>query len=396
MLSDGAVSAQHIWKRFRADRRQSLLRDEVERARRRWRRDDDSGWRWVLRDVDFVVEPGEAVALLGANGSGKSTLLKILTGVMYPHTGRVGVGGRIGALIEVRAGIHPDLTGRENVYLYGALMGRSRVDVARRFDEIVAFSELEGAIDRPVKFYSSGMEMRLGFSVAASLEPDVLMVDEVLAVGDAMFQQKCLDRIRAVLAQGRTLVFVSHDLAAVEATCGRGVWLRDGSAAADGPIRDTLGSYRRYVESRMEVAGHGDIGAGEVRLDQIDLAGPSDEGGGARTDEHFEITMAFEAGQPRLAMVHVGVSEGPATPIFALAQKADVGAGRTVARCTIPRLALPRGRYYVWVGLTDHAGGDLLAWHPAARFDVVGPDLDPTPCAVVRLAPVHVPAEWVL
>jgi ABC-type polysaccharide/polyol phosphate transport system ATPase subunit len=384
----GAIEAVGVWKRFRADRRMALLRDEVERVRRRLR-GDGGGWRWVLRDVDFTVEPGDAVGLLGANGSGKSTLLKVLTGVMYPHSGRVEVRGRVGALIEVRAGIHTDLTGRENIYLYGALLGLSRREVARRFDDIVAFAELDEAIDRPLKYYSSGMEMRLGFAVAAFLEPDVLLVDEVLAVGDAVFQQKCLDRIRAVLAQGTTLVFVSHDLAAVEAMCRRGVWLEDGRVGADGPIRDALGSYRRYVEHRMESAPPD---GADLRLTGIEVGGI--EGSGPRTEEPLEIGLRFEADTARVAQLHLGVSEGPATPIFVLAHKGDVGVGGLGARCQIPRLPLPRGRYFLWVGVTDHAGRDLLPWHPAASFDVEGPDLDPAPCAVVRLAPVHVPADW--
>ena len=186
-------------------------------------RDRPQRWRWALRDIDFDVAPGESVGLVGSNGSGKSTLLKILHRVMYPYAGSVEVVGRVGALIEVRSGIHPQLTGRENIVpVRLAPRAWPPTAVASRFDEIVAFAELEQAIDRQVKFYSSGMQMRLGFAVAAFLEPDVLLVDEVLAVGDAAFQQRCLDRMRYVLTQGTTLVLVSHDLAAVEATCARG------------------------------------------------------------------------------------------------------------------------------------------------------------------------------
>ena len=189
-MPDGTVTANRIWKRFRADRQRMLLRDEIQRLSARLRGEAGRGWRWALRDIDLAAQPGESVGLIGPNGSGKTTLLKILTRVMYPYAGSVEVAGRVSALIEVRAGIHPDLTGRENVFLFGSLLGLSRRDVAKRFDDIVTFAELEGAIDRQVKFYSSGMQMRLGFAVAGFLEPDVLLVDEVLAVGDTAFQQK--------------------------------------------------------------------------------------------------------------------------------------------------------------------------------------------------------------
>src|SRR5688500_10689509 len=187
MSPEGTLVADRVWKRFHADRRYSQLRTEIQRLRERGRRRRDD-YRWALRDVDFRVAPGDSIALVGINGSGKSTLLKILTRVMYPYAGSLDVVGRVGALIEVRAGIHPELTGRENIHLYGTLLGLSRKEVASRFDEIVDFAQLEDAIDRQVKFYSSGMQMRLGFGVAAFLEPDVLLVDEVLAVGDSTFQ----------------------------------------------------------------------------------------------------------------------------------------------------------------------------------------------------------------
>ena len=239
MSPEGVVFAEEVWKRFRSDQPSRDFKDLFRRLRTRRRR-QSRGWRWVLSDVSLTVEPGTSMALIGGNGSGKSTMLKILAGVMDPYAGRVDVTGRIGALIEVRAGIHQELSGRENIFLAGSLLGLSRRSVTDRFDEIVHFADLEDAIDRQTKFYSTGMQMRLGFGVAAFLEPAVLLVDEVLAVGDASFQQRCLDRIRKVLSQGTTLVFVSHDLAAVETMCQDAVWLNNGLVAARGTTHEVL------------------------------------------------------------------------------------------------------------------------------------------------------------
>ncbi|MSO37761.1 MAG: ABC transporter ATP-binding protein, partial [Acidimicrobiia bacterium] len=183
MSLEGSVKVDQVWKRFRADRGRRLLRDQISRATSLGRSNRPDSWRWVLKDIAFEVEPGESVGIVGVNGSGKSTLLKIISGVMFPHSGHVETQGRIGALIEVMSGIHPDLTGRENVLVYGTLLGLGRKQISAKFDEIVAFAEIEDAVDRQVKFYSSGMKMRIGFAIAAFLEPSILIVDEVLAVG---------------------------------------------------------------------------------------------------------------------------------------------------------------------------------------------------------------------
>lgn len=389
MSPRGRIVADSVWKRFRADRRRMLLRDELQRLSARIRGKGEHGWRWALRDISFVAELGSSIGLVGANGSGKTTLLKILSRVMYPYAGRIDVDGRVGALIEVRQGIHPDLTGRENVYITGSLLGLRRREVAARFDDIVSFAELEEAIDRQVKFYSTGMQMRLGFAVAAFLEPDVLLVDEALAVGDAAFQQKCLDRMQAVLAQGTTLVFVSHDLAAVEATCTRGIWLNNGVVEADGPIRDVLGTYRRSIEEAAESTV---TMPGVVRLVKTEVSGS--DGGIPRTQEPLEVSLIIESPEIRLGIVFLGVSEGPAPPAFSLRHDLHLASGETVARCVIPRLPLPRGRFYLWAGIYAPGGRDLLGWHPIAQFDVAGGDLDITPPGVVRLAPIHVEATW--
>jgi ABC-type polysaccharide/polyol phosphate transport system ATPase subunit len=388
MSPSGSVTATHLWKRFHADRRRRLLRDQVQGLPARLRGRDRRGWRWALRDVDLVAEPGESVGLIGSNGSGKSTLLKILTGVMYPYSGQIKAMGRVGALIEVRAGIHPDLTGRENIQLYGALLGLGRRQIRERFDEIVGFAELEDAVERQVKHYSTGMQMRLGFAVAAFLEPDILLVDEVLAVGDASFQQRCLDRMRAVLAQGTTLVFVSHDLAAVEATCTRGVWLRQGAVKADGPVREVVSLYRQSIEAAAESAAHVQ---GEVRLVKLEVGGPDSS---ARTQEPLEVGLILDSQRARAGRLYIGISEGTATPIFMLRRDLELPAGELEVRCRITRLPLPRGRFYLWVGVFEGGSRDALPWQPAARFDVVGPNPDRGPQGIVCQAPLHIEAGW--
>ena len=183
---------------------------------------------WALKDVSFEVEPGEALGIVGRNGAGKSTLLKILSRITEPTSGRVELFGRVGSLLEVGTGFHPELTGRENVYLNGAILGMKKAEIERKFDEIVAFSEIEKFIDTPVKWYSSGMYMRLAFAVAANFEPEILIVDEVLAVGDGPFQKKCLGKMGEISRAGRTVIFVSHNMIAIEELCNRVLWLVDG------------------------------------------------------------------------------------------------------------------------------------------------------------------------
>src|SRR6266436_9210711 len=209
---------------------------------------------WALKDIDFDVQEGEVVGLIGNNGAGKSTLLKILSRITTPTTGRTEVHGHIGSLLEVGTGFHPDLTGRENIYLNGTILGIKRSEIKRHFDEIVAFSEIEKFIDTPVKWYSSGMYVRLAFSVAVHLDSSVLIMDEVLAVGDVSFQQKCLDKMHEIRNQGRTILFVSHNMAAVTRLCGRVILLDKGRMAADGlpleVVNDYLGSDWKVTSER--------------------------------------------------------------------------------------------------------------------------------------------------
>jgi lipopolysaccharide transport system ATP-binding protein len=231
---------------------------------------------WALRDLSVQVTQGEAVGIIGHNGAGKSTLLKILSRITEPTSGTAHIRGRVASLLEVGTGFHPDLTGRENIFLNGAILGMSRQETMRKFDQIVAFAEVEQFLDTPVKRYSSGMHMRLAFSVAAHLEPEILIVDEVLAVGDTQFQKKCIDRMTEVGKSGRTVLFVTHNLAALRALCHRAVVLRSGGVVLDGTVDDAISCYQRFAAasgSRIDLSGvTRTAGARELLFDRIDFA----------------------------------------------------------------------------------------------------------------------------
>jgi len=204
---------------------------------------------WALRDVSFEVQPGEVVGLVGRNGAGKSTLLKILSRVIKPSTGEVDIYGRVGSLLEIGTGFHPDLTGRENIYLNGAIIGMKREEIKRKFDEIVAFAEVERFLDTPVRYYSSGMYLRLAFAVAGHFEPEILMLDEVLAVGDAAFQRKCLDKMKQISSEGRTVFFVSHNLSSIQELCTRALLIEAGRLIEDGSTYDVSVKYLKMVSA---------------------------------------------------------------------------------------------------------------------------------------------------
>jgi len=254
-MSFTAISAKGLGKRYAigaAKHRYLTFRETLVNAfsssmRRLKPRSQSAGLRsadfWALQDVSFDIQPGETVGVIGRNGAGKSTLLKIISQITEPTQGEVHVRGRVGTLLEIGTGFHPELTGNENVYLYGAILGMRRAEIARKFDEIVAFAEMEKFIETPVKRYSSGMYMRLAFAVAAHLETEILLVDEVLAVGDARFQQRCLGKMEDVSNQGRTVVFVSHNMAAITRLCRRAIWLNDGKLVMDGSAIEVGSQY---------------------------------------------------------------------------------------------------------------------------------------------------------
>ncbi|MCA1628894.1 MAG: polysaccharide ABC transporter ATP-binding protein [Acidobacteria bacterium] len=308
---------------------------------------------WALDKVDLEIREGELLGIIGHNGAGKSTLLKILSRVTRPTRGRVEIHGRVGSLLEVGTGFHPDLTGRENVFLNGAILGMKRAEIRRKFDEIVGFAEIEKFVETPVKFYSSGMYVRLAFSVAAHLEPEILIMDEVLAVGDAAFQQKCLDKMRDIRQQGRTILFVSHNMPAVTRLCRRVVLMEAGRVVADGESQEIV---NRYLSSTWKTSALREWGDGEgapgdavVRLRRVRVCDERGETSAAvdiRRPLRIEVTYdVLEEGHVVAPLVELHNEEG--TEVFS---SHDTGAEWR-------RRARPRGRYTSAV----HVPGNFLA-----------------------------------
>lgn len=264
---------------------------------------------WALRDLSFSVPEGQVVGIIGRNGAGKSTLLKILSRITHPTFGQVRVRGRVASLLEVGTGFHEELTGRENVYLNGSILGMKRHDIDRHFDQIVEFAGLAQFIDTPIKRFSSGMRLRLGFAVAAHLDPDVLIVDEVLAVGDAGFQKKCIAAMADLRSGGRTVLFVSHNMAAVENLCSRGIWIDQGRLRMDGPAKDViktyLGSYVGDGAGGVQLEVNGRIGTGAARFTNVEFLAPD----GART-------AVVQSGDSAVLRIHFHVENKLVHPKF--------------------------------------------------------------------------------
>ena len=296
-----AVLADGIGKRYR------IASPEKDAPRRRFRRVRKEEF-WALSDVSFEVAEGTVFGVIGANGAGKSTLLKIFTGITDPTTGYAEIRGRVGSLLEVGTGFHPDLSGRDNVFLNGTILGMGRRDIRQRFDEIVDFAGVEAFIDVPVKWYSSGMYVRLAFAIAAHLDPEVLIVDEVLSVGDLAFQRKCLGRIDEMAHGGRTVLFVSHNLTSVASLCSTGCFLEKGRLVTQGPMDQVI---ERYVsstrqEASTELAGRTDRdGTGQLRFVALDIGTPL--GGTAVVGEDLDIVLQYE-GRDALKNVMVGIA----------------------------------------------------------------------------------------
>jgi lipopolysaccharide transport system ATP-binding protein len=316
---------------------------------------------WALRDVSLEIKSGDVLGIIGHNGAGKSTLLKVLSRVTGPTSGQIRVRGRIASLLEVGTGFHPDLTGRENIYLNGAILGMTKSEIRRKFDEIVDFADMEKFIDTPVKRYSSGMYVRLAFAVAAHLEPEILVVDEVLAVGDMAFQEKCIGKMSQVSREGRTVLFVSHNLQSIWSLCRSAIWMDRGKVKVAGNVGDVIGMYRDDMAKRSEEVSFADVkraGTGRVKITELRL----EDENGKRVDSISSggallITVAYQADESaRLdeLLIYLVVSNDRHARLFTLSNDFLGKRFNNLPRkgqllCTIPHVPLIPGNYGIVV-----------------------------------------------
>jgi len=398
-VSDVAIRVEHLSKQYRIGKKQEryyTLRDTIAdafTAPLRWVRSRRNGGSpnggeedtiWALKDVSFEVKHGEVVGIIGRNGAGKSTLLKILSRITEPTEGRVEIHGRVASLLEVGTGFHPELTGRENIYLNGAILGMSKAEIDRKFDEIVEFAEIEKFIDTPVKRYSSGMYMRLAFAVAAHLEPEILLVDEVLAVGDAAFQKKCLGKMGDVAKAGRTVLFVSHNMAAVEGLCEKGLLLSEGRLVCFGNVSSVVSRYAAtdaVSTGVVDLRNHPGRRPRHVQLlDELRFLNEDGVSTGViRMGERLRIQLVLNGSQELASpYVVIGFHNSFGQRIFSVSNKFGFGVippivGRTVVECEIPSIRLMPGRYSIMVSIGSMRDVDRV--DDAAWFDVVPADL---------------------
>ncbi len=423
-MSDLAIRVEGLGKRYLIGRKQQpyhSLRDTVTEAvtapfRRaasllRGEAHGASGLDqelWALRNVSFEVKQGDVVGVVGRNGAGKSTLLKLLSRITEPSVGYAEIRGRVGSLLEVGTGFHPELTGRDNIYLNGAILGMRREEIARKFDEIVYFAEVERFIDTPVKHYSSGMYLRLAFAVAAHLEPEILLVDEVLAVGDANFQKKCLGKMGEVAQQGRTVLFVSHSMGAVQNLCNRGLVLSTGGVSFNGPVDEAIRVYMAGADVEEGVIDLrpvlGRVGTGELRMTRFWVEEePGVPGESLASGARANLVVEYEApdGQSRRDVclsVHVNTLAGaPVSLLSTYYQNANFPSipARGRIRLEIPRLPLTAGRYVVDLNLALHGGGTYADFvRSAAAFTVREGDFFGTGRPGNPGAPVMIQSAW--
>jgi ABC-type polysaccharide/polyol phosphate transport system ATPase subunit len=406
-----ALQFERVSKQYRGAREYRALRDDLTGALGRvvgLRRPPRNAVK-ALDEVSFEIPEGQSFGLIGPNGAGKTTALKLATRITYPTAGRVRVRGRVAALIEVGTGMHPELTGRENVRLYGRILGLSRQDIDRRFNEIVEFAGIGAAIDQPVKQFSSGMQLRLGFAVASHLEPDVLLVDEAIAVGDAGFQYRCIERMGELVREGRTLVLVSHYMSAVETLCDRAILLRAGRVAHDGPAREVVREH--LLAAQAEQLGsdstHRATGGEDLEIVRVSLHN-------AAGNEVHELP----AGQPMTVRLHylakkpiprpifsVGLSDGR-LGCFTLASMLVDGetpkllSGQGYIDCAFTDLPLRPRTYELWGSVRGESGwGEIVDWQRLRLFRVTGDVPALGKGAVTHSiddAPVVIPYSWKL
>jgi lipopolysaccharide transport system ATP-binding protein len=418
-MSDLALSVANLSKSFNIDHQRNgggsyrTLHDDLMSlpgrlvARLRQNRRPTSETFWALKNISFEVRRGEVVGIIGANGAGKSTLLKILNRITEPTGGGADIYGRVGALLEVGTGFHPELTGRENVFLNGAILGMTRAEIKRKFDEIVAFAEIEKFLDTPVKRYSSGMYVRLAFAVAAHLEPEILLIDEVLAVGDAQFQKKSLQKMEEVAANdGRTVIFVSHSMPTVARLCPRTIWLRGGEIAADGPSDDVIQKYSNVVfvdQDRINWPdGFSNAGVHELKFTSLGLLDKS-----GRPTTHFDYSepLSFELSyivHDSLSFCRIGflVHTLDGTPVFEVYDvDEDVKDGRRepgsyIVRCEVPGDLLKPGRYSLSLNAGMPGIKNLVRLDGALQFSVEDAALPAAAMNLPRLGVIRPRTKW--
>jgi ABC-2 type transport system ATP-binding protein len=374
VVAERAIAIDGVSKRFRLyHERPSSLKEKLLRFRRP--RAEEF---WALRDVGFEVPDGKTWGLVGPNGSGKTTLLKIIGGILRPTEGRVTTRGRIAALLELGAGFHPELTGRENVYLNASILGLSKQETDRYFDEIVGFAELEEFIDNQVKYYSSGMFVRLGFAVAVHVDPEILLIDEVLAVGDEGFQKKCLDRVGEMQGEGRTIVFVTHAMAFVQQICDSATLLDAGRMRASGDTEQVIRAFRAVMARRRTGLGE-EAATHEVEIADVDLLDPRGRPSSmVAPGQSLSVQIELRANRPvDDPVVVVGIHNARDEWVFTSdTERLEVDLGRLDGklRVTFDLKVIPllEGQYFLTIGVRDRANKVVYDWHNRRYpFDVV-------------------------
>lgn len=384
MKPENAIEVRNVTKKFRIypDKGYTLKEKILFRKRRLYEE------RNVLDGVSFEVKKGEAVGLIGKNGCGKSTTLKLLTKIMYPDSGTIQMRGRVSSLIELGAGFHPDLSGRENIYINASIFGLSRNEIDRRMDDIAAFSELGDDLDQPVRIYSSGMYMRLAFSVAIHVDADILLIDEILAVGDANFQAKCFDKLREIKADGTTVVLVSHDTMAIERFCTKAVWINQGKAAACGTTGEVVDAYLAYMNGKKtgELSNDSSVNADhsgtmDVVIERAEMMNEAGEHATVfQTGENLDIKIYYRVNKSLEEYVFgVGIYDLNGMNIYGnntqldritVPHTADDGC----VTCHLWNLPLLSGKYVLNVAVVDRKGTHLDFYRNYCTFDVISKD----------------------
>ena len=407
-----AIRVSRLSKSYRIGSRRDgyrTLRDAISRSlsfRRADQQAGDSGRIWALKDVSFEVGSGEAVGIIGRNGAGKSTMLKILSRITEPTTGKAWIQGRVGSLLEVGTGFHPELTGIENVYLNGAILGMKRAEIARKFDQIISFAGVEKFVDTPVKHYSSGMYLRLAFAVAAHLEPQILLIDEVLAVGDLEFQRRCLGKMGEVARQGRTVLFVSHNMSAVRALCSRSIWLEGGEVAADGDSDSVVASYIARMSDTERFWSNPDSG---FNLNRVALK-----------NGHGVETSTFRPGDDLIVEAHYEALTEITRPHFIVIVQSDLGPcfaanmlidgqapasihGSGVVSCRFRQIPLLPRSYSITMAIRSSDGSakimsdqEVASFSVAADLQALGLSGDLAYRVIEKSVPVMIPYEWTM